>query len=94
MNLMSKNILDLVELHAQKARCSQYDRDVCILAISAARDAILMIPTNISSASFRVLAQDVLSELHGRYYDPDGEYTSGKSVIGALLDDIRSLMDE
>lgn len=93
MNPARKNILDLVDIHAQKARTSQYDRDVCILAISAARDVVLSISSELSAHSFKASVLKQLSELLESYYDPDGEYTSGKSVIGSLLDDIRSSMN-
>lgn len=93
MNPARKNILDLVDIHAQKARTSQYDRDVCILAISAARNVVLAVSAELSAQAFKASVQEKLNELLGNYYDSDGEYTSGKSVIGSLLDDIRSSMN-
>ena len=79
----------LVNTHAQKASESQYDRSVCILAISTAREQILSIPSDFSSEYFQARVQDKLNVLANNYHDADGEYTSGKGVIVALLDDIR-----
>ena len=90
MNQDRKNILDLVDTHAQKARMNEYDRGVCILAISTARERILALPSDILAETFAAQVLEELTALHKNYHDPDGEYTSGKGVIGALLEDIRS----
>lgn len=81
-------ISQLIEKHAQKASMSQYDRAVSITAISAARQVVLAIPSNLPSEEYqaRVLAE--LGQLMERYHDLDGEYTSGKGVIGSLVDDL------
>ena len=88
MNQTRKHILDMIDKHAQKARMSEYDRGVCVLAISTARDMILSIPSDVSTESFETRVKEELYKLRENYHDPDGEYTSGKGVIGALIDDI------
>jgi len=81
-------VSQLIAEHAQKASLSQYDRAVAITAISAARQVVLAIPSNLPAEEYqaRVLAE--LGQLMERYHDPDGEYTSGKGVIGSLVNDL------
>jgi len=81
-------ISQLIEKHAHKASMSQYDRAVSITAISAARQVVLAIPSNLPAEVYqaRVLAE--LGQLMERYHDPDGQYTSGKGVIGSLVNDL------
>ena len=81
-------ISKLIDKHAQKARESDYDRTVSIAAISASREVILAIPTHLSADAYTAQLLVDLRALHEHYNDPDGEYTNGKGVIGALLDDL------
>lgn len=82
-------VRSVINKHAKKAGGSEYDRGVAISAISASRDVILAVPTNLSTEEFSARLLSDLQELLSRYHDPDGEYTSGKGVIGALIDDLR-----
>ena len=88
MNSLRHSILAVIEKHAQKACESQYDRAVCISAISSARDVVLATPLEPSATLYRDHVMSHLQELMVHYHDPDGEYTSGKGVIGALVDDL------
>jgi hypothetical protein len=90
-----KIVQAVIERHAQKARESEYDRTVAIAAISASREVVSAVPGDLQGRDYaaRILSQ--LHQLAASYYDPDGEYTSGKGVIGALLSDLQvALKDE
>ena len=78
----------LLEKHAQKARESEYDRSVAITAISTAREVIAAIPDDGTDKEFAAALLSRLQDLAAHYHDPDGVYTSGKGVLGALVDDI------
>jgi hypothetical protein len=79
----------LLEKHAQKARGSEYDRSVAITAISTAREVIAAVPDDGTDKEFAALLLSRLQDLAAHYHDPDGVYTSGKGVLGALVDDIQ-----
>ncbi len=85
---MQSAILEIIEEHALMAQQSEYDRTVCILAISNARKLIQSI--SITSTSEEYLSEVIkqLSDFQQNYHDPDGQYTSGKGTIGALLGDL------
>lgn len=86
---MKNDLLEIVNAHAVKASNSQYDQGVCVLAISTARKTIMSIPTDLPPADYQEQVLQSLTALFETYHDPDGEYTSGKGVIGSLIDDIR-----
>ncbi len=79
----------LINKHAQKASESEYDRSVAISAISASRDIIQAVPTDLNGEEYAACLLSELEKLLAGYHDPDGEYTSGKGVIGALLNDLQ-----
>ena len=79
----------LLDKHAQKASESEYDRSVAISAISASRDIIQAVPTDLNGEKYAACLLSELEKLLAGYHDPDGEYTSGKGVIGALLNDLQ-----
>lgn len=83
-----KTIEDILNAHAAKAQNSAYDRDTCVLAILSAREALMTIPDDVQGSAYLQTAQQKIDALFDRYHDPDGEYTSGRGVIGALRDDI------
>lgn len=89
MSDQQKIIYALIERHAQKARESEYDRSVAIAATSASREIAMAVPRDLEGKAYAARVLSELSQLMARYHDPDGEYTSGKGVIGALLDDLR-----
>ena len=81
-------VLVLLEKHARKARESEYDRAVCISAISAARDVVTAVPNDGNDRDYAASVLSRLCDLMEHYHDPDGVYTSGKGVLGALVSDI------
>ncbi|WP_093975680.1 hypothetical protein [Boseongicola aestuarii] len=71
-----------------KAANSEYDRAVCRLAVAAARKTVWdCLDGTDPNVDEKMLVQKLL-DLHASYYDPDGEYTSGKGTIGDLIADI------
>ncbi len=91
MNVEKQRILSLVDKHARKAMESEYDRSVAIAAIAAARAVVLALSDELSAISTKSQAKTALGELIVNYTDTDGLYTSGKSVIRSLYDDVNSL---
>ncbi len=87
---MQEQIYKLLEEHAIKAQQSEYDRSVCILAISRARKLIQSIPVSSKEYHSEIIKQ--LSTFQQNYQDPDGKFTSGKGVIGALLGDLIAVL--
>ena len=93
MILTQQNILRVVDEHARKASESQYDRAVAIAAIAAVRKLILAIPEQAKAEAYRMEVLAKLDQLKKGYHDSDGQFTSGKGVIGAVIDDLRSQPD-
>ena len=89
MTHQQKIVRALLDKHAQKASESEYDRSVAISAISASREIIQAVPTDLNGKEYAACVLSELEKLLAGYHDPDGEYTSGKGVIGALLDDLQ-----
>jgi len=89
MTNRQKIVCALIDKHAQKARESEYDRSVAITAIGASRKVILAVPSDLVGEAYSACLLSRLHSLKERYHDPDGQYTSGKGVIGALLDDLQ-----
>lgn len=86
--MFKDHVQTLIEKHHKQALASPYDYKVSILAIGAARDVIDAVDTTLDERDY---AQQVilrLTQLRERYYDSEGEYTSGKGEIGSLLSDI------
>ena len=89
MTNQQKIVCELINKHAQKARESEYDRTVAISAISASREVIRAVPSDLNREEYAASLLAEIQKLLAGYHDPDGEYTSGKGVIGALLDDLQ-----
>lgn len=85
---MQESIMNVIKEHALKAQDSEYDRSVCILAISKARELILSIPATLTPEQYRSELIEQLSNFQQNYHDSEGQYTSGKGVIGSLLADL------
>jgi hypothetical protein len=85
-----QKVEDILNAHSLKAQQSAYDRDTCVLAILSAREALMRIPKQLDEGLYLEAVLQKLDELHQRYHDSDGEFTSGRGVIGALRDDIFS----
>jgi hypothetical protein len=89
MTSLQQQIIEIVNRHALKAQQSQYDRRVTISAVAAVRKVVMSVSTDLLPSDYRreIIAQ--LSELLSDYYDPDGEYTSGKGTVGDLVYEIK-----
>lgn len=93
MDLRNK-VDNILNAHSIKAQQSSYDRDTCVLAVLSARETMLGIPNELTGDAYSQAVLEALEVLFDRYHDPDGEFTSGRSVIGAILDDIRAALEE
>ncbi|WP_095204834.1 hypothetical protein [Mesorhizobium carmichaelinearum] len=74
------------------ASASPYDWKVCVGAVSAARSEFEKV---VVAGTAHDYAADViarLERLRDAYYDPDGEYTSGRSDIGTVIEKIRKAL--
>lgn len=81
-------VYQLLNVHSQKAAQSEYDRAVCVAAVSRARDEIQSIPDTVLAANFRAEVRKRMGALIDGYHDSDGDYTSGRSVLVPILDDL------
>jgi len=85
-----EKLQEIINNHAIKAQNSSYDRDTCILAILKSREALMTIPNSVKDDDMPSHAIPKLQRLFEHYNDLEGEYTSGRGVIGALIDDIKT----
>jgi hypothetical protein len=83
-----REVLALLDKHSQQAADSAYDRGVCVLAVSRARECIALIGDDIPQERFREVVRQRLAKLIDGYRDEDSVYTSGKSVLVPILDDL------
>ena len=60
----------LLDKHAQKASESEYDRSVAISAISASRDIIQAVPTDLNGEEYAACLLSKLEKLLAGYHDP------------------------
>lgn len=86
--MFKEHVQHLIEKHHKQAVESPYDYKVSILAIGAARDVIDGVDVSLSDQAYAQQVIEQLTQLRERYYDSEGEYTSGKGEIGSLLSDI------
>ncbi len=85
-------IQKILDGHALKAAASEYDRSVCITAVATARSTVSeCLESSAPHVDTDLLLRRLL-DLQANYHDPDGEYTSGKGVIGVLIADIHSAL--
>lgn len=70
---------------------SEYDRSVCIRAVSVARELFNTIPVSEPAENYVESVIDTLSQLVETYHDSEGVFTSGKSSIGDILSDLWAL---
>ena len=82
-------VQQIIDAHSAKAQQSAYDRGTCVLAVLTARETVMTIPDEVDEQAYPQQVIQKLDELFNNYHDPDGEYTSGRAVIGSLRDDIR-----
>lgn len=83
-----RRVIAIIEAHSLKAAASAYDRGVCIAAVSRARDQITSIAEDMPGEQFLAEARKRIGVLTENYHDPDGEYTSGRSVLVPILDEL------
>lgn len=79
--------------HSARAADSQYDRSVCILAVAAARDELEAVPDEDDVVAYGQAVVSALASLSKTYHDPDGEFTSGKGVVGDVYRDVLALIE-
>ena len=81
-------IRELIDTHSLKAQHSAYDAGVCVLAVSAARDVLADLPDTLTNEAYLEQAIERVASLANRYHDSDGQFTSGRSAIIGILDDL------
>ena len=74
------------------ASASPYDWKVCVGAVSAARDEFEKVAVAGTADDYAATVIARLEQLRDAYYDPDGEYTSGRSDIGTVIEKIRKAL--
>lgn len=84
-------ISGIFDAQRRSAERSDYDRRVCILAVSAAALKWQEIEVAGSPSMYLRSILTALEILRDSYYDPDGEYTSGCSEIGSIVAKIERL---
>ncbi len=83
-------IKNVIARHLADAKRAEHDSEIATLAVTAARSTIMRtLRTSDINAKERVLR--AVKILEKRYFDPEGEYTSGKPEIAALRHDIEAL---
>lgn len=81
-------VLAIIDFHSAKAAASEYDRGVGVAAVSRAREQIVGIPGDLLEEQIVVEARRRIGALIENYHDADGEFTSGRSVLVPILDDL------
>ncbi|MGX5825962.1 hypothetical protein [Mesorhizobium sp. 43Arga] len=77
----------------QAAGCaSPYDWNVCVGAVSAAQGEFEKVVVAGTAHDYAAAVFARLERLRDAYYDPDGEYTSGRSDIGTVIEKIRNAL--
>ena len=74
------------------AVASAYDWKVCVRAVSATKAEFLKVEVAGSARSYGHAVISRLERLLEGYYDPEGEFTSGRSDIGTVIEMIRKAM--
>jgi len=74
------------------AAASPYDWKVCVGAVSAARGEFEKVGVSGTAQDYGAAVISRLERLRDAYYDPDGEYTSGRSDIGTVIENIRKAL--
>jgi len=71
------------------AAASPYDWKVCVGAVGAARAEFEKVSVTGTAQDYAAALISRLERLRDGYFDPDGEYTSGRSDIGTVVEKIR-----
>jgi len=74
------------------ASASPYDWKVCVGAVSAARGEFEKVAVAGTAHDYATAVMARLGRLRDAYCDPDGEYTSGRSDIGTVIEKIRDAL--
>ncbi|UVK56313.1 hypothetical protein DBIPINDM_002908 [Mesorhizobium sp. AR02] len=74
------------------ASASPYDWKVCVGAVSAAQAEFEKVVVAGTAHDYAAAVISRLERLRDAYYDPDGEYTSGRSDIGTVIEQIRKAL--
>lgn len=74
------------------ASASLYDWKVCVGAVSAAQGEFEKVAVAGTAHDYAATVIARLEQLRDAYYDPDGEYTSGRSDIGTVIEKIRKAL--
>ena len=74
------------------AAASPYDWKVCVGAVSAARGEFAKVVVAGTAHDYGAAVISRLERLRDAYDDPDGEYTSGRSDIGTVIENIRKAL--
>jgi hypothetical protein len=86
---------EIVEIMADRqaaASASPYDWKVCVGAVSAARGEFEKVAVAGTAHDYAAAVIAHLERLRDAYCDPDGEYTSGRSDIGTVIEKIRKAL--
>jgi len=81
----------MADRHAA-ASASPYDWKVCVGAVSAAQGEFEKVVVAGTAHDYAATVIARLEQLRDAYYDPDGEYTSGRSDIGTVIEKIRKAL--
>lgn len=85
-------ISNIIDQRSAAASQSPYDRMVCVGAVSEARRVFGGVPVQGTADQYGEAVLSAIGKAQQDYYDPDGEYTSGKSSIGDIYLDISLLL--
>jgi len=88
---VQRALTKIINARGVKAAASEYDRDVFIDAVAAARKTIDSVSTTGSPKSYHKTVQSRLDHLLDNYNDTAGQYTNGRAAIGDVLSDISEL---
>ena len=89
---LHQKITSVFARRSAAAAQSQYDRSVCIRAVGAAREVFEGVSIEGSATEYCQTVLAALGPLLENYNDPDGEFTSGRGVLGDIYSDIYSLL--
>ena len=91
---MNAAIAKIFEKQMADAERSEYDWKVCVNAVAAARAVFAKVPVSGSAGHYLQSVLMALEPVYESYYDPDGEYTSGKASIGNVFSDLLNLRSD
>ena len=84
-------VADILDRHSIMAQQSEYDRGVCIAALLSVREILAPLPETLAEEDYLAQARQRVALHADHYRDSDGRYTSGRSVIIGILDELYQL---